>query len=229
MKSINSAMTEINNLSVLAGRNLWVNRIDARVKIIITICYIVLLTSLGKYDIAGVICMSVYVITGFSLCRLQFNRTLKRLWPAAVLISMFGVPDIFLDHTPVVLGRDIIITGGIVSFTTLIVKGFLTVLAAYILIASTTVEKICRALRQFKVPAVITTQVLLTYRYLDILTEQVRISAESYELRAPGQKGIRAYVWGPMLGQILIQSIDRAHELYESMLLSGFNGEFYDE
>ena len=51
--------------------------------------------------------------------------------------------------------------------------------------------------------------------------------SEAYHLRAPGQKGIHISAWGSFLGQLLLRSMDRAEDLYESMLLRGFRGEFY--
>ena len=50
---------------------------------------------------------------------------------------------------------------------------------------------------------------------------------DAYRLRAPGQKGIHISAWGSFLGQLLLRSMDRAEELYSSMRLRGFQGEFY--
>ena len=50
---------------------------------------------------------------------------------------------------------------------------------------------------------------------------------QGYSLRAPGQKGIHFSAWGSFLGQLLLRSMDRAGELYNSMLLRGFKGDFY--
>ena len=49
----------------------------------------------------------------------------------------------------------------------------------------------------------------------------------AYTLRAPGQKGIHVSAWGSFLGQLLLRSMDRAQQLYESMQMRGFRGEFY--
>ena len=49
---------------------------------------------------------------------------------------------------------------------------------------------------------------------------------QAYALRAPGQKGVHFKVWGSLAGQLLLRSIDRAAEVYESMALRGYQGEF---
>ena len=51
--------------------------------------------------------------------------------------------------------------------------------------------------------------------------------SQAYSLRAPGQKGIHISAWGSFLGQLLLRSMDRAQELYSSMELRGFRGEYF--
>ena len=76
-------------------------------------------------------------------------------------------------------------------------------------------------------PKLLTALLLLTYRYVEVLLEQAGIMTTAYHLRAPGQKGIAVSAWGSFLGQLLLRSMDRAEDLYESMELRGFTGEFY--
>ena len=71
------------------------------------------------------------------------------------------------------------------------------------------------------------TLLLLTYRYAAVLAEEANVMTQAYSLRAPGQKGIHYSAWGSFLGQLLLRSMDRAEELYSSMLLRGYHGEFY--
>ena len=71
------------------------------------------------------------------------------------------------------------------------------------------------------------TLLLLTYRYVSVMLDEVAVMTTAYRLRAPGQKGIHVSAWGSFLGQLLLRSMDRAQELYESMQLRGFSGEFH--
>ena len=50
---------------------------------------------------------------------------------------------------------------------------------------------------------------------------------DAYHLRAPGQKGIHVSAWGSFLGQLLLRSMDRAQELYSSMMLRGYHEHFH--
>lgn len=69
-------------------------------------------------------------------------------------------------------------------------------------------------------------QVWLIYRYISVLLAETQRVVQAYELRAPGQKGIHFKVWGSLMGQMLIRSMDRAELIYESMCLRGFHGIF---
>ena len=102
----------------------------------------------------------------------------------------------------------------------------LMTVASFLLMATTTIEAICRALRQLHVPKLLTNLLLLTFRYVGLLLSEVAVMQQAYSLRAPGQKGIHISAWGSFLGQLLLRSMDRAQALYESMELRGFSGEF---
>jgi cobalt/nickel transport system permease protein len=71
------------------------------------------------------------------------------------------------------------------------------------------------------------TQLLLIYRFITVLLSEANTVAEAYSLRAPKEKGIRYKSWGPLLGQLLLRSMDRAGRLYDRMLLRGFKDGFY--
>jgi len=60
-----------------------------------------------------------------------------------------------------------------------------------------------------------------------VMTEELAVMTDAYHLRAPGQKGIHISAWGSFLGQLLLRSMDRAQELYSSMILRGYHEHFH--
>ena len=179
----------------------------------------------SKYNLIGLVGMIVYPISGFILAELSFKDSLKRLRIVIPLVCLIGIVNPFFDRVPIQIG-DITVNGGVISMFTLIFKGIFTVLAAYLLIATTAIEKICYALRLLHLPEIMITQFLLTYRYVTVLLEEVNRITQAYSLRAPNQKGIHYKVWGTLTGQVLLRSMDRANAVYESMLLRGYDGSF---
>ena len=225
MNQISNAIYEIHHMDTIASRDQWVNQIHPLVKFVLTVAYIAMVVSFSKYDLIGLVGMMVYPIAGFILAELSFKDSLKRLRIVIPLVCLIGIVNPFFDRVPIQIG-DITVNGGVISMFTLIFKGIFTVLAAYLLIATTTIEKICYALRLLHLPEIMITQFLLTYRYVTVLLEEVNRITQAYSLRAPNQKGIHYKVWGTLTGQVLLRSMDRANAVYESMLLRGYDGSF---
>lgn len=225
MNQISNAIYEIHHMDTIASRDQWVNQIHPLVKFVLTVTYIAMVVSFSKYDLIGLVGMMAYPIAGFILAELSFKDSLKRLRIVIPLVCLIGIVNPFFDRVPIQIG-DITVNGGVISMFTLIFKGIFTVLAAYLLIATTTIEKICYALRLLHLPEIMITQFLLTYRYVTVLLEEVNRITQAYSLRAPNQKGIHYKVWGTLTGQVLLRSMDRANAVYESMLLRGYDGSF---
>ena len=220
-----NAIYEINAMETLAVRDQWMNQIHPLVKFILTVGYIAVVVSFPKYDLIGLLAMVVYLIAGFLLAELSFGKCLRRLRVVLPLVCVVGLANPFFDRTAVWIGS-VCVRAGVISMLTLMLKGIFAVLASYLLVATTTLEQICYALQLLHVPRMIVTQILLTGRYLTLLLAEVNRTTQAYALRAPNQKGVHYKVWGSLTGQLLLRSIDRANELYESMTLRGYTGDF---
>lgn len=225
MSKISDAIYEIHSMDTLASGDRWVNRIHPLVKFIVTIVYVMTVVSFRKYDVIGLAGMMVYPIALFILSELSFPDSIKRLRVVLPLICLVGILNPFLDKNVVVI-VGMRMSAGVLSMITLILKGVFSVLASYLLIATTSVDKLCYAFRLLHIPQPIVTQFMLTYRYVTVLLEEANRTTQAYALRAPNQKGIHFKVWGSLAGHLLLRSIDRADAVYESMLLRGYKGDY---
>lgn len=226
MNKINHAIHEIHTMADLANRNQWVNQIHPLVKLFLTVFYIAVVVSCPNHSLLVLFAFVIYPIAMFLISELSFKDALYRLRIVLPVVCLIGIFNPIFNRTPVLVIGSITLTDGWISFFALLLKGIFTVLASYLLIATTSIEKICYALRQLHVPSVMVTQILLTYRYLTVLLKEASTITAAYSLRAPGQKGVHYKVWGPLLGQLLLRTMDRATTLYESMCLRGFHGDF---
>ena len=225
MSRMGNAIYEINAMETLAARDQWMNHIHPLVKFILTVGYIAVVVSFPKYDLVGLLAMVVYPIAGFLLTELSFGKCLRRLRVVLPLVCVVGLANPFFDRTAVWIGN-VCVRAGVISMLTLMLKGIFAVLASYLLVATTTLEQICYALQLLHLPRIIVTQIFLTGRYLTLLLAEVNRTTQAYALRAPNQKGVHYKVCGSLTGQLLLRSIDRANELYESMTLRGYTGDF---
>jgi cobalt/nickel transport system permease protein len=129
------------------------------------------------------------------------------------------------DHQVFILGGLTISRGWVTFFSVFLKCGF-TVAAALLLIATTGMDSLASALRMLKIPRLFVLQLLLTYRYISVLMEEVARTLRAYSLRAPQQKGVHRSAWGSLAGQIIIRTFERAQRIYQAMCLRGFAGEY---
>lgn len=226
MSKITGTISEIHKLQEQAQLSTPLTSLHPLAKLLVTMAYIITLMSLGKYALFKLLVLASYPLLCFFWGRISLSQALWRLRLILPLVACVGIANPLFD-THIIYCGDFAIQAGYLSFITLMLKGVLAVLASYLLIATTTIEQICYALRLLLLPKLLVTQLLLSYRYLTLLLEQADTIAQAYALRAPKQKGVHFKVWGSLAGQLLLRSIDRANNLYDSMLLRGYQGEYY--
>ena len=227
MNQISKAQTELREMDALAAQHSPVHGLHPLAKLLVTLAYIAITVSFPKYDFSGLVVMVLYPVLLFQAADISVGLCFYRLRLVLPLVCAVGLANPFLDHTPLMQLGTLTITGGVVSMVTLMMKGVFSLMASFLLIATTPIDSLCAALRKLHVPGILTTLLLLTYRYIGIMLGEVAVMSEAYSLRAPGQKGIHISAWGSFLGQLLLRSMDRAEELYNSMVLRGFDGNFY--
>lgn len=227
MGRLTKAMYHIYELEELAEKPTRINQVHPLIKLVVTVIDISCVVSMNKYNIIGLLFFFLYPLMLFYLSAIPIGVCIRKIRIFLPFLCVIGIFNPFYDHTPVIIFGKYLLSGGIISLITLMIKGMLTLMAAFLLIATTGMERICYAFRLLHTPGMIVTQVLLTYRYITLLLKEANAVMEAYSLRAPKHKGVKYKVWGTLLGQLLFRSMDRAENLYESMLLRGFHGEFY--
>ena len=227
MNKLFKAQSELREMDALAAECSPIHALHPLCKLLVTVLYIAVTVSFPKYNFSGLVMMVLYPVIAFQVSGIPVGLCFYKLRIVLPLVCAVGLANPFLDHTPLMQLGTITVTGGFVSMVTLMLKGISSLMASFLLIATTSIDAICAALRKLHVPGILTTLLLLTYRYIGVMLEEVTVMTEAYSLRAPGQKGIHISAWGSFLGQLLLRSMDRAEELYNSMQLRGFRGEFF--
>lgn len=224
---ISNASVEFREMDELAAGNSPIHNLHPLVKFIVTMVFIFVTVSFDKYDLSGIVPMVLFPIMIFEISGIPIKTCFHKLRVVMPLVCAVGLFNPFFDREVMLNLGNIPVSGGIISMITLMLKGIFSLMASFILVATTPMDALCAGLRKLHIPNILVTLLLLTYRYISIMIEEVAIMTESYHLRAPGQKGIHISAWGSFLGQLLLRSMDRAEELYNSMQLRGFAGEFY--
>ncbi|MBC7333587.1 MAG: cobalt ECF transporter T component CbiQ [Actinobacteria bacterium] len=208
--------------------------LDARSKLILVIVSILFIISVpeGEYLILGfyfILVLALGFIFKPCLKRLVRRTFLVFLYP--LCISVF-IP--FANEGNTIFGFNLgpfdiaVSDNGVITFVSVIIKSFLSVLLLTTLITSTSEMELLRALRKMYLPKMIVSVIFLMYRYVFLAREEFRVGRLSIESRTFS----RAYKsfnkkLSFLFGNLLIRSIDRAENVYRSMESRGFDGNFY--
>ena len=227
MNKMEKALHELGEMDDLAARSSPLHDLSATAKLLSTVGYIVTVVSFHKYDLNGLIPMLLWPLLLFQVSGVPVRTCFYKLRIVLPLVMAVGIFNPFFDRAPLLQLGTFAVSGGVVSMLTLMLKGVLCLMASFLLMATTPIDCLCASLRMLHMPKTLVTLLLLTYRYVGVMTEELAVMTDAYHLRAPGQKGIHVSAWGSFLGQLLLRSMDRAQELYASMLLRGYHEHFH--
>lgn len=225
MSSIESGLYELGMLDQLARQDTAVARIDPRAKVVTTLVFLVCIVSFGKYAILGLVPFVLYPVALAAAGEVPFGTIAKRLAVASPFAVLVGAFNPLLDHSTIATVAGVTITGGWVSFASIVARFLLTTSAALVLVGTTSMNDVCTAIQRLGVPDVFATQLLFLYRYIFVLGEEVMRLARARSLRSFGRRGTGAGVYAHILGHLLLRTVMRARRIYDAMLARGFLGQ----
>ena len=217
---------ELYVLEELSGKDTALHRLHPRAKLFITLAYIVIIVSFNRYDVLGVCPFFIYTALVCSIAELPLKILHKRFLIALPFCAFAGFTNLLLDrHTAFVIGGAVI-TYGLLSLITILLRTYLCVMAVFILIATTPFSSLMRELRRMHVPQIFITLIEMIYRYIGVLIDEAGSMSIAYKLRSVISKGIAMKDMGSFAGQLVLRSFDRGERVYAAMVCRGFGGEF---
>ncbi len=227
MATIESNLFDIRTMDALASGSTGLHRLDPRAKLITTLVFIVMVVSLGKYEISMMIPFVIYpvaMVVSADLPVLYLLRKILLVSPFALLIGIFNP---LLDTQPLMEIGSWSLSGGWISFFSILIRFALTVSSALILICLTGFNGVCMALEKLKVPTPFVVQLLFLYRYLFVLIEEASRMIRARSLRSFDSGRMRFKIFVPLLGQLLLRTLDRAQRIHLAMCCRGFDGHIH--
>lgn len=225
MSNLADSWNSIKLFDELSGRQSIIHRINPVAKLLTTLVFVVCTISFGKYEVIQLLPLVLYPVALVVLADLPAKELFKRMLVAAPFALGIGIFNPFFDRLPLVTIGHFSISGGWLSFISIMLRFGLTMMAALVLIAISGIEGVGLALFKLKLPRILVTQLLLVYRYLNILIEEILRTVRAYSLRSLRDQGFNYRVWGSLIGQLLLRTIDRAERIYQAMCCRGFDGE----
>jgi len=214
------------------------HRLDERIKVGLTLAYILCNALLPDGAWKAFLLAWAFLLAANLLAQLGPLFTLRRSF-IALPFALAAVTVIFSTPGPVLaewrLGTLSLAPSapGLIRFASLLVRSWLSVQMAILLVSVTEFPKVIHALGHLRVPAILTTIIAFLYRYLFVLTDEAARLLRARQARsaaAPGRRsggsvGWRARTAGNMAGQLFLRSYERSDRIYNAMLARGYQGQ----
>jgi cobalt/nickel transport system permease protein len=202
------------------------HRLDARAKVIATACFVVCVASFPKYEVAELVPFAAFPVALAAAGRVPPSPVVRLLLAASPFALLVGAWNPLLDRAPraLVLGWEV--PGGVLSFASLLLRFLLCTAGALVLVATTSVPRLVRALDDLGLPRPFLAQVQLLYRYLFLLADEGRRLAEARALREPRRRLPRLLTARRMLASLLWRTWARGDRIYDCMKARGYDGSF---
>jgi len=218
----------------------FIHQLDPRVKAVVTIVFIVSNALLPDGAWLAFVFAWLFLLAANALSKLgiayTFRRSLVALPFALIAITvLFSIPGKALFTFQLFTWDFIITDAGLLRFVSIIIRSWLSVQIALLLVAATRFPDLIHAFEHLRVPAILTTIIAFLYRYLFVLTDEVFRLLRARESRSAGATGKRsgggvlwrAKIAGNMAGQLFLRSYERSDRIYNAMLSRGYTGHLY--
>lgn len=214
-------------LDTLSFKKTLVHSLDPRIKLVVTFFFIIVAASFSKYELTGIVPLFLFPVVILSLADLPVLLILKQVLSIAPFAIVLGIANPLFDTEALFHIGGIGVSGGWISFASLMLRFLLTVSATLILVATSSFPGICFALEKLRVPRLMILQLLFLYRFIFVLTDEALRMVRARDMRSFKGSGTGVRVFRPLVGTLFIRTLDRAQRINQSMFSRSFKGLFY--
>jgi cobalt/nickel transport system permease protein len=214
----------------------FIHQLDPRTKTLVAFLFILLvsLTPFGSwlaYFFLYAFLGTAAILSGVGLRFLLRRSFIAIPFALAAVTLPFTVPGDILITLPLFGGLEVSIEGTI-RFISIVIKSWISVQAAILLVTVTPFPDLLWGLRALWIPGQLVAIIGFAYRYLFVLSDEaVRLiraraarSASSGRKRSGGSLYWRGKIAGRMVGSLMLRSIERSERIHQAMLARGYAG-----
>lgn len=225
-EKLDQNVKELVSCSAAARGSSPVHRLDPRAKWLVFLAFTVTATSFGKYEISRLMPLFFFPFAMIALSGVSVADVLRRTALAVPFILLVGLFNPIFDRHVLVTLWGIPFTGGWVSFLSITLRSVLVVSSVVLLSLTTRPDLLFTGLGGLGVPSLLVIQLQFLNRYILLLAGEAQRTVRAHSLRSGGRRsGVSLFLSGPMLGTLLLRSIDRATRIHRAMIARGFDGE----
>lgn len=214
----------------------FVHRLDPRTKLIVALGLIISISLLpfGSWELYALVWLLLLGICW--IAKIEVGRLLRGSFVAipfalAALALPFTVPGQVIGYVPL-FGWPITLEGT-ERAASIIIKSWVSVQVAILLVMTTPLPDLLWALRALHVPDILVAIISFMYRYLFMLYDEARRLMRARASRSAahsGQRSGQSVLWrgrvaGYMVGSLMLRSFERSERIYHAMAARGYAGE----
>jgi len=223
MPDLSARVHELRALENLSAGKTMIHRLHPLVKILSAFVFIVIVASFGRYDFVRLMPYMFYPFIMMALAGLPYKVLLLRVAIALPFCLFAGVSNLIFERATALTISGTAISFGVISFSTIILKMYLCVMAALLLVATTPFAELTAQLRRMHVPMIFVMVFETTFRYISVLLEEVHSMVIAYKLRAGTKKALEMKHMGTFVGQLVLRGFDRAERVHMAMRCRGYS------
>jgi cobalt/nickel transport system permease protein len=221
--SIGTKARELRALENLAAGRTAIHRLHPLVKVLSALTFIVFVASFGRYDFARLTPYLFYPFLMMAIAELPYRLLLSRVLIALPFCLFAGLSNVIFDRGTAFTLAGIHVSYGALSLLTILLKMYLSVMAALLLVATTPLTQLTAQLRRLRVPFVFVRVFETTYRYIGVLLEEAHGMTTAYALRRGKGKALEMRDMGAFLGHLILRAFDRADRVHAAMRCRGYS------
>ena len=216
--------TDLGRMDELSRLNTPLHRIDARAKLITTLAFLVAVMSLPRHEISALIPFFLFPVILLSLGQIPLKPVLRLIALASPFAIVIGIFNPLLDREPLIALGPVVLSGGWISFFSILLRFLLTVSAALALVALTGIFNLGAGMERLGVPKIFINQLFFLYRYLFVVVDEGATMVKAVHIRSPGIQTLPVSIYSALTGSLLLRSIDRAERIHCAMISRGYDG-----
>ncbi len=201
-----------------SDKDSFIHHLDPRVKVISLLALLVciVLTEPGLFRSFLLYGLLLGIL--LSLSKVPVGFVMRR---SLVIIPFVLLIAIFLPFYYVGEG-----TRGLIIFSNIVIKSFLSIFTMILLISTTRVKDLLKALEKLKVPSIFILIMSFMYRYIFVIQDEFMKMQHAKESRSVGgSRWFHTRVLANLIGVLFVRSYERAENVYLAMCSRGFGGE----
>lgn len=199
-----------------------IHRLHPLVKMVSCLLFVICVIATYYLDVLELCGYAVLVYILVFISHVPATSIFKRSLLGLPISLCIGISNLwFAKETILVCG--VVMTTGIFSLFSIVMKNILCLSAVFLLISTTSFDSIACELVHIKVPAIFVLQLVMIYRYIFLLVEEANSMTNAYVLKNPTKGAIAFKDVGSFIGNLLVRSFARSEEVYMAMKCRGFD------